>query len=395
MGVLVVSAKEARTGEPVERFCATILAAENLTECTGSGALTIRGLPTGRALPVVVRPDGGRNLLADFVAPVIGAEQPTAAAAVFGLGGTIAARVTDRRTGEVYADDTSMLWIRTVSADSTWAFVGLTEGDDKGFIHSEPLPAGDYRIFVAMGPGGRLGSQWVGANGGSGREHQAATVTVGEDGETVAPAVLLDPAGTVHGKVLHPDGSPVVSGIAGYESYRYNDQALLVDSIGADGAFRSRNLGPYEWAIRFMPNAETESSTPDQWVGGTIRERDATTVRVEPGVDKEQDFRLAAGTTLEGKVSGPTGDNAKRYALLVDAREGVVAGSYVTGTEPTYSYHVIGGSDIKIRAATVENDDPLGFGWHDNAASFDEATPIPVPASGKVTVDLRFPTTAR
>ncbi|GGK10181.1 hypothetical protein GCM10010123_45170 [Pilimelia anulata] len=390
-GALAVSARDARTGAPVARFCATVAGDEGSRACTSDGVVALRGLAVGVPLPIVVRPDGGGSRLGDFVAATPRAGEPAAVTARFGAGGTIRAKMTDGRTGAIL-DDRSYLWVRTVGPDRSWAFVEAEERDAEGWVHTDALPPGTYRILAGADPRYDLGDQWVGPDGGTGREHLAAQITVREGEETTAPTVRFDPGGTVRGTVHLADGTPLVGGAISNESLRYNDYLVWYYYTDAAGHYESPALGPYDWSFR-IGASWTRTPGADQWGGGAREERDAATVRIEAGAEVERDFTLAPGVVLGGAVTGPAG--TERHDLIADAADGLVAGVFFTNAEATYAHPVLGGRSVKVQASTVEGVEIRSRGWHDNADSYAAAAPIAVPATGTATADLRFPAAPR
>ncbi|WP_117210166.1 carboxypeptidase-like regulatory domain-containing protein [Allorhizocola rhizosphaerae] len=81
--------------------------------------------------------------------------------------------------------------------------------DESGNLRIGWLHAGTYQLFATkprFGTSPDYGSQWVGADGGTGRQLLAQSVRVGT-GQTVAgPVIRLDRPGTITGQVSTPDG---------------------------------------------------------------------------------------------------------------------------------------------------------------------------------------------
>jgi hypothetical protein len=139
--------------------------------------------------------------------------------------------------------------------------------------------------LFAIAPG-RYGHQWVGKHGGTGDQKAAAHIVV-KPGKTVtAPAVLLDPAGTVTGVVTGSDGKPVANGYAAFSAW--GDAGPGWDTgTNQNGRYTLGKLGPYAWPLLFGGGID-----PRQWSGNVAN-------RFQHSGPRQQDAEPDAG------LSGP------------------------------------------------------------------------------------------
>ncbi|GGK10190.1 hypothetical protein GCM10010123_45190 [Pilimelia anulata] len=299
--------------------------------------------------------------------------------------GTLSTTVTDRATGKPYGD--VEVYVRGVDGDVPAAEL---IPDAEGVVRSGGLAPGRYRLWVNPYPGG-FGAQWVGERGGVGREHLAAMITVREGENAAAPPVLLDPAGSLRVTVLDPDGRPAHA-MASAESSRYFDSSNLNLGVTDDeGRFEAANLGPYDWSLRFL-TFDSAGGT-QQWSGGALNPAGAATVRVEAGTTREWTNRLVPGTRVTGAVN-PTADKGElRQLLFFDSSTGQVA-AWINGTpaETEYAARVVGGTTVTVQATTVIDESTWFAGFHREARTVEDATPVAIPEQDAATIDLRFPT---
>ncbi len=156
-------------------------------------------------------------------------------------------------------------------------------------------------------------------------------------------------------------------------------------SIGVEtdenGRYRFENLGPYDWPLFIWGGDHAP-----QWSGGVANRLLATPVRVRAGQTTTFDVRLTTGTTLTGMVT--TTDGTPVNDALVDAHNlvtGDVMGSIFT-QNGVYTMHVLGPQVVRLQ---VRGGTDVFFNhWYVNAADFEHATPVVIPASGTKTVNI-------
>ncbi|HEX5740717.1 MAG TPA: hypothetical protein VFY17_04075 [Pilimelia sp.] len=385
-GELVVTARDPKTGNLIEGLCVAVVSLDRKEACDKGTTVRISRLPTQTRLLVMVEANPHRYYLGAADLITLEGGSPTAREFALGTGGLVSTKVVDRSTGKGVGD--TSVDLRGADHPDT----GYAISRSNGVAVSTPMPPGRYRMLVSPGVRTGLGAQWVGEKAGTGREHLAAVVTVEEGKTTEAPKVRLDEGGALEGKIIDADGLPAPELFFSVESSRHFDIVSTGYLTDIRGDYQLPNLGPYEWSLRMMGSGTT---APEQWAGGEVRGDRAHTVKVRPGTATEWNVRLARGTKLTGAVNA-TG-SAERGIGFYDATTGEAAGTVLNGAaDTTYEAYVMGGGRYKAYHITVADDGAsVTDGWHDSAATFAAATPVPVPYADAATADLRFPVARR
>jgi carboxypeptidase family protein len=191
--------------------------------------------------------------------------------------------------------------------------------DGQGKVQLDYYWPGRYRLFVYTTDGVH-GSQWVGANGGTGDVEQAAWFELASHQTTDVP-VQLDPAGSISGVVTSArNGAPVdglcpsVTPVAPYSFTPVNTRCT-----GPDGRYTINNLGPYEWPVQFPDYTGTYAWT---WSGGAADRLAAQAIGVRSGQAVTADASLPAGGTLTGHITGADLPLQFVYVVATNARTG-------------------------------------------------------------------------
>ncbi len=189
-GALRVRAVDSVTGAPVANFCAQ-------DECSnGTGSVLIRELPEGRHDIYLYVPDG-RYFSRERAGVRVRANETAELTVKLRPGAVITTTVLDRQSGAPLSG---------VCLEASLAKqVVLRDGygrcsDRNGKVEIGPLKAGDHKLF-AVPQNLTYGRQWVGPNGGTGDERQAATVSTTVGTVVTGPTVRLDRAGQITGRV--------------------------------------------------------------------------------------------------------------------------------------------------------------------------------------------------
>ncbi|HEX5740718.1 MAG TPA: hypothetical protein VFY17_04080 [Pilimelia sp.] len=379
-GELVVTAKDAKTGQLIEGLCVFVELMERKFVCDKGTSVRVTRLPTQVPLVVGVVANPERFYMSGGSIVTLDGEKPTAHEQTLALGGRVSTKVVSRATGK----GVGSVEVELRGADHPYS--GGATVDPNGKLVTSAMPPGRYRLWVSPDPRTSLGAQWVGDKGGTGREHLATVVTVEEGKMTVAPKVRLDEGGALEGTFLNPDGTPAADVLLSTQQLRYFDFMVSGWNTDSVGDYHLPNLGPYDWSLRAHP---FDGAVTEQWAGGEVRGDRAHTVRVVPGKTTEWNVRLARGTALSGAVNA-TGE-LERGIGFYDATTGESAGSLMHGAaDTTYQTHVLGGGRYKAWQVTIVDDVTAVDGWHDSAATFETATPVSVPHSDAATADLRF-----
>ncbi len=296
-GSVRVTARDSVTGAPISTFSAN---AGNSYGNTQTGEIILADVTVGtqtvyvgaegylRATPVTVTVVQGQQV--DVVVTV---SPPS----------VIEATVVDRATGAPLAG----VCVGVVRGE-----LRPTEGtcwnhtDEQGKISIGDLESGTYNLvaFPMEAPG--YGTQWVGANGGTGKQHLAADITVGVGQTAAAPLIKMDRAGSITGRVTKPSGAPASSGWTAI--YGVADGAGEIPPgaaiFDADGRYRLDNLGPYDWQLFFFGDGEAR-----QYSGGVANRLLARAIPVSVGATSTYNFQLRAGTAMTFTITGITQPN--------------------------------------------------------------------------------------
>jgi len=369
-GQVLVRAADARTGEPVTDFCADV---GGVFGCAQGGVVSLAKVPAGRH-PVFVYPSDDRYLGGEAVVEVT-------AGAVAEVTVTLeqAARITtvvrDRRSGNPVAG-VCLYAVRL-------RFATLAEGpqacsDEQGRVTLTGLNPDTYTLFVRVDDGVH-GMQWVGKNGGTGSQFTAHKITI-KQGQTVeAPPVLLDPAGSISGRVTDkatgaPVADAIVSLLTAHPGVGVSGPSARTD---ADGRYTLVNLGPYDWPLHF-----DHFDYAGQWSGGAPSRLLAKPVKVKAGKTATADAALTTGTLVRGTVQRASGQAVSNtWVTAYDAVTGDIASS-AWMYDDTYEMHVLGPTLVRFE---------VDRGWHREADSFDRAAIVVIPSSGTKTLNLVIP----
>ncbi|WBB55708.1 carboxypeptidase regulatory-like domain-containing protein [Verrucosispora sp. WMMD573] len=377
-GSIRISAVDSVTGAPVANFCAH-------DGCSnGSGRVTISDLAQGRHDIHVYVPDG-RYFSRDRTGIQVRADQTTELTIKLRPGAVITTTVLDRQSGS------------PVSGVCLDAFapkrVALRDGygncsNRSGQIRVGPLTAGDYKLF-AVPQNSTYGRQWVGPDGGTGDEREAAIVTAAVGQVATGPVIRLDRAGQVTGRVTDAETGAALTGVnvsvlTGHPGVGAQD-AVTDDQ----GDYTLSRLGPYEWPVVF-----SRGGYATVWSGGAASRFTATPVQVGAGAAATLDATLGRGVQLTGTFRNTDGTPLRSGWLLAHSVDtGDYAGSgWVSNGEFTmrltgrqrifFSYDVYLDNE-QMYSGRYQVTDPDGTR---RLARFT------VPASGSMTADLVIPT---
>ncbi|NYF55384.1 carboxypeptidase-like regulatory domain-containing protein [Micromonospora purpureochromogenes] len=170
----------------------------------------------------------------------------------------------------------------------------------------------------------RYGDQWVTANGGSGDQREALSVTLKARETITIPTIRVDPPGTITGTIRNASGA-VVPGVCAYPFAFHPGQGAIfgTNCANAEGRYTIDDLGPYRWPIEFAPSAN--SGYAWQWSGDVADRFAATRTLVAPGGTATVDAKLVNGGVLAGKVTDPANPTATGYVWTYNARTGDIA----------------------------------------------------------------------
>ncbi|MBM0256583.1 carboxypeptidase-like regulatory domain-containing protein [Micromonospora sp. 4G55] len=170
----------------------------------------------------------------------------------------------------------------------------------------------------------RYGDQWVTANGGSGDQREALSVTLKARETLTIPTIRVDPPGTITGTIRNAAGA-VVPGVCAYPFAFHPGQGAIFgkNCATAEGRYTIDDLGPYRWPIEFAPSPN--SGYAWQWSGDVADRFAATRTLVTSGGTATVDAKLVNGGVLAGKVTDPVNPTATGYVWTYNARTGDIA----------------------------------------------------------------------
>ncbi|MFG1604664.1 carboxypeptidase regulatory-like domain-containing protein [Actinoplanes sp. NPDC049265] len=370
---LRVTATDAAGGGPADGFCVRFGTSPGF--CTRTSTVSVPGLPAG-PMSVRVVPLSSSDYLPSGPVPVTVADGGITPLTVpLARGGRVNAEVVDRATGTGRKQ-----WCLRLVTPGTG---GVPDEDDQGCTHKNgrittyAVPAGTYQLFVSSTDSQGLGAQWVGANGGTGNQKEAAKIKVKVGRTTRLPQILLDPGGDVTGVVRDPGGAPVEKVNVGVNAWPLDSTPPFYESF-TNGTFRVYSLGPYSWPLLFTSK---NGVAPRQYAGATGNRYQAATVTVRPREGATLDYTLAAGGRLTGTVTTTRSFTTGRLTAVNPATGDVLAAADVTSPNRTYDMPVIGGGAVLLRWSLTGAGGGSGA-WPDK---------VNVPRSGTKTVNLTIP----
>ncbi|WFE28364.1 hypothetical protein O7623_03885 [Solwaraspora sp. WMMD791] len=274
-----------------------------------------------------------------------------------GSGTAITTRVFDRATGEP-VKGVCVLALPVPTFSLPKACPARSGGGGRVTVQV-PGP-GQYNLFALPKLDSPYGAQWVGPDGGTGRQQQARRVTLAA-GETKRVAqVLLDPRATISGWT-HPRELPGVVSIAAPDPDVANDPRTT--PIRPDGTFDIDWVGPYEWPVLLRLDGEAI-----QWSGGVGNRLIAETVRAVPGGSADR-YEFHPGYT-EARLFVQMANGAPPCPDLRVFYRNVATRDVMGGTGLTSL--LAGGQQIKIEYQCAGE-----TRWY-GGTDFDSATPVVV-----------------
>lgn len=375
-GSVRITAVDAVTGEPVNNFC--------VQDVCGSGSVTVDGLPKGKH-DLYVYTKHGTYHAKELVGVRVGAGKTTERTVKLRPAAVITTTVVDAATGQPVAG-VCVAAFRPKQAKLLDGYAYCSNRN--GRVRVGLLDTAEYRLFVnPQDP--TYGRQWVGPNGGTGDEREAAVISA-KVGETVtAPQIKLDRAGTISGRVTDAaTGDPIEN--AWISVLTAHPGVGVTDAVtDADGRYTLERLGPYEWPV--ITQAWDYAS---QWSGGATSRYTATPIRVTAGGDTTHDVALTTGSEVTGTFTNADGVPFKYgHVIARNAETGDIAG-HTWMENGQFTMRVTGPQRIFFTYDVTFQDERFFDGRY-TVIKPDGTKTVPrfqVPASGTLTVDLVVPT---
>ncbi|SNT46123.1 Carboxypeptidase regulatory-like domain-containing protein [Asanoa hainanensis] len=372
-GTVRVRAVDAISGIAIRDFCAESFCSNG----TGQVLMTDQAIGT-RAIGVYAQ----GNYLSRDSNVTVRANQTTDVVARLLPGAKITTTVVDKATGQPLPN-VCVFAYKPAQVYTPDNYGGDQCSDTAGKVTLDKLAAGPYRLFAQPRNNNTYGKQWVAANGGTGDERLAATITTTTGKTTAAPQVKLDRAGSIRGRVTDAaTGAPLAAQIALFTSSpgaggpeTYTD---------ADGRFQIDGLGPYAWPLRYSSDGYATT-----WTGGAASRFAATGTQVTTGTVATADLALTRGVAVRGTVVTSHGTPRWGRVNAYNAETGDLAGT-VDFAGTAFQLNVLSGQELRFEYSLDIN----GLSYRSDKAKLSPATPggpprytVVVPAGG-LTVDI-------
>lgn len=292
-------------------------------------------------------------------------------------GGRVSTTVVDSATGQPVAAACVVL-IRPGQG-------GLPDGcggdvtDERGRVTTDLVGAGTYQMFVYPPEG--YGYQWVGADGGTGDQREAARIRVRTGEVTRSATVRLDPPGTISGVVRDPAGAPAPEAIVAIYAWHFG-VGPGPGSVRADeeGRYTIDQLGPYSWPLSFTSRGDE----PRQWSGGVANRFQAEHIAVQAGQETTYDMNLVGGSLLRGAltVRGPgTAEFWRLTAVNTVTGDPMGVADSTEAGDQTYEMPLAGPQQVWIEW-------DVSFGEESQSGWWENGEQVRIPRSGVHTLDL-------
>jgi len=370
-GSVRVTATDSVTGAPVSGFFAYI---RQIGAREQDGAAVLTGVPIG---PHELGISMQGYVDWDVKSVTVVAGQTVDVAVKLVPEARIAATVVDAATGQPIAG----VCVAAVSPAHVPAEGCGPVSDENGHVSVDYLTAGQYRLLAVPQEAPGYGAQWVGTNGGTGRQHRATVISVQAGQTATAPVIKMDRAGTITGTVTKADGTrPLRHGVTvGLLPVVHGSGEPAPGSVGIDenDRYTLDFLGPYDWELFF-----TEVGEAAQWSGGVANPLFATTIRVTVGQTATYNFKFRAAVRVTVAVTGLPPLFNSYYFIAHNAVSGFPVAQAGTGDA--------GGNQVTLLMVGPEFVRFQVNGRWFGGADFAHARTFWIPVSGSKTITLDY-----
>ncbi|ROO60201.1 hypothetical protein EDC02_2059 [Micromonospora sp. Llam0] len=293
------------------------------------------------------------------------------------VGAAITTRVFDRATGEpVKGVCVLAMPVPTFSLPNACP----ARSGGGGRVTVDVPGPGQYNLFALPKLDSPYGAQWVGPDGGTGRQQDARRVTLAA-GETKRVAqILLDPRATISGVVDHWAGDPTgLVSVAPIQLDVHREQRSV--PVDVDGTFELDWVGPYEWPVLYRPQGG-----PAQWSGRVGNRLIAEVVPAVVGGSAEPyTFRTLRfrGAGIRVQVASFSIGSPGRVVLYNSATGDVMGVGEFDESDNSAGATIIGGQQVRIECQC-----PDGTRWY-GGTSFADATPVVAAYYAGINIDMR------
>ncbi|MET7422417.1 carboxypeptidase regulatory-like domain-containing protein [Dactylosporangium sp. NPDC005555] len=388
-GTVRIVAHDATSGAPLSHFCAYANANTNLSGCTDGTEIILADVPAVAWSFAVNINDHQHFEERDATVTVTGGQTTTIDVALR-RGATLTVPMVKRADGTTAEGCAQAAKVGvqypyfgghpdyiTSYACSDWF-----EPQIPGTVVLGPLDAGTYQLF-ADPRDDALGSQWVGATGGTGDRGAAAQVTLAEGDQVTVPVVRLDRAGTIRGKVTDLATGAPVAGVCVSVTARapgFSGDGCPVATAG-DGTYVMPGVGPYAWPVQFSSH-----DYQWRWSGNAVSRPEATPVTVRAGKNVTANAKMrTGGGTITGAFRDPAGHLLDGGVSAYNAvtGEAVSIGGQSYADTPYVLANLAPQQQVKLQWSTVDGH----RGWV-GGTSFASATPFQIKNNKTLTVNV-------
>ncbi|MEW1954929.1 carboxypeptidase regulatory-like domain-containing protein [Terrabacter sp. NPDC080008] len=264
-------------------------------------------------------------------------------------------------------------------ATGSW---GSASTDVSGKYDTGGLPAGRYVVQVNPPDGSGLAAEYF----DNAYSSSTATPVVVADGAAARADVALAPGGTISGRVLRPDGTPVTSG-AVLVAPAGDRASSSYSEVAADGTFTVAGVG----AGSYVVSAIADGTVQTYWVSATSSTVDSAAAApvavVAGGTTPGITIRLSAGASISGHVTAPAGTTLSGTVIVVDVRHNYPAGS---GPIDASGAFTVSGLPAGTYAVWARNGNASV--WYGNVQSWADSTFVVLASTtARTGVDLALP----
>lgn len=388
-GTVRIIAHDATSGAPLSHFCVYATTNANLSGCADSTELVLDDVFAG-VWHFDVNIDDHQHFEApDATVTVVGGVSTTIDVALR-RGATLTVPMVKRAGGAAAEGCATAARIGVQypyfgeypNYITTYTCSDWQSPQVPGTVILGPLEAGTYQLY-ADPRDDALGSQWVGAAGGTGDRGAAAQVTLTDGAQVAVPVVQFDKGGTIKGKVTDvTTGAPVPSVCVSVTARTPGFSGDGCEAAtAADGTYVLPGVGPYAWPVQFAGDGYQW-----RWSGNAVTRPEATPVTVKAGKNVTANFKVrTGGGTITGMFHDAAGHRIDGGVIAYNAVTGEAAsiGAQAYGTVPYTLANLAPQQQVKLQWSTGDGH----HGWV-GGTSFATATPVQVKNNKTLTVNI-------
>ena len=251
-----------------------------------------------------------------------------------------------------------------------------------GTVILGPLEAGTYQLFADPSDDA-LGSQWVGATGGTGDRGAAAQITLAEGARSRSRSCgstgRLDPG--QGDRPLHRRPRAVRLRIGDRRWPRASAATDARSATADDGTYMLPGVGPYAWPVQFAKDGYQW-----RWSGNAVSRPEATPVTVRAGKNVTANIKVrTGGGTIAGTIHDAAGHRSTGVVTAYNAVTGEAAsiGAQAVWQRAIHDANLAPQQQVKLQWSSGNG----RYGWV-GGTDFASATPLQVKNNKTLTVNI-------